>query len=98
MDTEDAVYLLIQGVEIVVVVVVVYIMVMVVANYFKMKLGDIEIIPHYNNKQQINEIIVVCSNDIKVKVRHPKYNKQNKKCTFGEMNGLKNTGRNYTKP
>lgn len=40
-----------------------------------MKINDIEIIPHYNDKQQINEIIVVCSNDIKVKVRHPKSNK-----------------------
>lgn len=63
-----------------------------------MKINDIEIIPHYNNKQQINEIIVVCSNDIKVKVRHPKYNKRNNKCTSGEMNGLKNTGHNYMKP
>lgn len=63
-----------------------------------MKINDIEIIPHYNDKQQINEIIVVCSDDIKVKVRHPKYNKQDKKCISGEMNGLKNMGHNCTKP
>ena len=63
-----------------------------------MKINDIEIIPRYDNKQQINEIIVVCSNDIKVKIRQPKYNKRNNKCIFGETNGSKNTGRNCTKP
>lgn len=63
-----------------------------------MKINDIEVIPHYNDKQQINEIIVVCSDNIKVKVRHPKSNKRNKKCTSGETNGLKNTGHNCMKP
>lgn len=63
-----------------------------------MKINDIEIIPHYNNKQQIKEIIIVCSNDIKVKIRHLKYNKQNRKCISGEMNGLKDMGNNCTKP
>lgn len=63
-----------------------------------MKIDDIELIPHYNNKQQISEIIVVCSDNIKVKVRHPKYNKQNNKCISGETNGSKNTVHNCTKP